>query len=80
MMTAFGCSGGNGGFGGSGGKGGGGRGGHSLGIAYVGSAPATSGVTYTLGTPGKGGLGADMAHNGADGEAKNTLEFPAAMP
>jgi hypothetical protein len=29
---------------------------------------------------GMGGLGADMTMNGALGEAKNTLEFPAAAP
>lgn len=74
------CNGGAGGSGGSGGQGGGGRGGHSIGIAYVGTPPATSGITFSLGTPGKGGPGADIAHNGADGEAKNTLEFQTTTP
>lgn len=74
------CAGGAGGSGGTGGQGGGGRGGHSLGIAFMGKAAPTSGVSVTLGMAGAGGLGGDMSGNGAAGEAKNTLEFPAATP
>lgn len=50
-----GCTGGEGGDGGYGGFGGGGRGGHSIGIAYTGSSPVTSGVLISTGTPGQGG-------------------------
>lgn len=80
IMIPPGCPGGYGGFGGTGGQGGGGRGGHSLGIAFMGKAAPTSGVSITLGMAGAGGLGADMSGDGAAGEAKNTLEFPAATP
>jgi len=55
-----GCDGGKGGKGGDGGNGGGGRGGHSIGIAYVGNAPAvTKGVSFELGLEGPGGQGGD---------------------
>ncbi|MDC3961477.1 PGRS family protein [Polyangium jinanense] len=54
-----GCHGGNGGNGGDGGHGGGGRGGHSIGIAYVGNAPAATGVSFEIGLEGPGGQGDD---------------------
>jgi hypothetical protein len=75
-ITSKACSGGEGGAGGTGGKGGGGRGGHSLGIAFTGAPPQTDGVTITTGTPGKGGPGADMAGQGADGVKADTQAFP----
>jgi hypothetical protein len=51
----MGCSGGLGGDGGVGGPGGGGQGGHSLGVAFIGSAPVLMGTTVTFGAAGKGG-------------------------
>ncbi|MDI1480233.1 hypothetical protein [Polyangium sp. y55x31] len=54
-----GCPGGNGGKGGSGGHGGGGHGGHSIGIAFVGQAPAATGVSFEIGLEGPGGQGGD---------------------
>jgi hypothetical protein len=74
-----GCDGGPGGFGGLGGKGGGGRGGHSLGIAFTGVAPTSPGKII-VGAGGLGGPGVNMTHDGAPGEAKETLEIPAATP
>lgn len=73
--TSKACSGGEGGAGGFGGKGGGGRGGHSLGIAYTGDAPPIDGVTITTGTPGKGGAGAAMPGQGADGAKADAQAF-----
>jgi hypothetical protein len=71
------CDGGNGGQGGFGGKGGGGRGGHAIGIAYTGmSMPDTKGVTFTKGTPGAGGKGADAMHDGAAGVQADAQAFP----
>jgi hypothetical protein len=71
------CDGGNGGQGGTGGKGGGGRGGHAIGIAYTGtSMPTTKGVTFTQGTPGAGGKGADAMHNGDPGIQADVQAFP----
>jgi len=78
MSTLKGCSGGEGGSGGLGGKGGGGRGGHSVGIAFTGSAP-TPPANVKLGTPGVGGIGADMTFDGMAGEAAKSLEM-ATMP
>jgi len=71
------CAGGQGGQGGFGGKGGGGRGGPSVGIAFTGTGPAMEGGSITLGTPGKGGAGADVAGAGADGAKIDTLEVSA---
>jgi hypothetical protein len=72
------CDGGKGGQGGTGGKGGGGRGGHAIGIASTGAAlPSTKGVTFTKGTPGKGGTGAaDMMHDGDPGVQADVQVFP----
>ncbi|WP_129349798.1 PGRS family protein [Sorangium cellulosum] len=68
-----GCSGGPGGKGGNGGNGGGGLGGHSLGIAYRGKPPPSSGFTVETGEAGPGGTGAD--DSGAAGVKADTLEF-----
>jgi hypothetical protein len=78
--TATACAGGNGGQGGPGGSGGGGLGGHSIGIAFLGSAPATDGVTITVGDAGLGGEGGDMNKDiaGAPGQACAILDFGAA--
>jgi hypothetical protein len=73
--TVAGCAGGQGGQGGFGGKGGGGRGGLSAGIVYKGTAPVMEGGSIKMGTPGKGGPGADMAGAGADGVQAETLEL-----
>lgn len=71
------CAGGQGGQGGLGGKGGGGRGGHSLGIAYLGTAPSTVGATIQTGAAGEGGLGADMVSGtgGQPGVKSDTQAF-----
>lgn len=69
------CDGGKGGVGGFGGKGGGGRGGHSVGIAFLGTQPTATNVTYNLGTAGQGGPGADAAGQGAPGTQQNLLEL-----
>ena len=74
--TQKGCAGGEGGPGGTGGKGGGGRGGHSLGIAFQGSAPPSDSVTIVVGKAGQGGVGADVAGQGANGVASPTQAFP----
>jgi hypothetical protein len=76
MNTLNACRGGDGGQGGFGGKGCGGRGGHSLGIAYTGAEPLTDGATADLGAPGLGGVGADVAGQGADGVRATTQKFP----
>lgn len=55
VSNAGGCAGGDGGAGGNGGPGGGGGGGPSIGIAYFGTKPTTTAVTFTLGTAGAGG-------------------------
>jgi hypothetical protein len=73
--TLKGCTGGEGGPGGFGGKGGGGRGGHSIGIAFSGSEPKIDDATYTLGSPGAGGAGLDMATNGGPGVAAEKQSF-----
>jgi hypothetical protein len=71
------CDGGNGGQGGTGGKGGGGRGGHTIGIAYTGmSMPSTESVTFTKGTSGAGGKGADAMLDGAAGVQADMQAFP----
>jgi hypothetical protein len=71
------CDGGKGGQGGQGDKGGGGRGGHAIGIAYTGtSMPSTEGVTFTRGTPGPGGKGADAMHDGDPGVQADVQVFP----
>lgn len=71
------CPGGPGGQGGAGGLGGNGAGGHSIGIAYTGmSMPSTEGVTFTKGTPGAGGKGADAMHDGAAGVQADVQAFP----
>ncbi len=66
-------AGGEGGAGGAGGGGGGGGGGAVVGI-YIGggASPATSGNTYTMGTPGAGGKGAGAANGGAAGKSENS--------
>jgi hypothetical protein len=75
--TSDACNGGKGGQGGFGGKGGGGRGGHAIGIAYTGmSMPDPKGVTFTKGTPGAGGKGADAMHDGAAGVQADAQAFP----
>jgi hypothetical protein len=48
-----------------------------LGIAFTGTAPVREGGSITLGTPGKGGAGADAAGMGADGAAAETMEMSA---
>jgi hypothetical protein len=50
------CTGGGGGRGGHAGPGGGGAGGHSIGVAFVGTAPTTTLSTITAGAPGNAGL------------------------
>jgi hypothetical protein len=73
-----GCDGGKGGPGGDGGPGGGGRGGHSIGLAYVGTAPAIDTKSITLGTSGMGGPGGNenlKGNAGASGVATATQEF-----
>jgi hypothetical protein len=54
-----GYSGGRGGKGGKGGNGGAGGGGPSLAIAWFQTAPKTEAMTFNVGTPGAGGVGAD---------------------
>ncbi|WP_438018930.1 hypothetical protein WMF18_07540 [Sorangium sp. So ce315] len=72
-----GCKGGRGGKGGDGGHGGGGLGGHSLGIAYLGKAPPSTGlIEVTLGDPGQGGTGPDSAMAEA-GKAAERQQFTA---
>ncbi|WP_437585617.1 PGRS family protein [Sorangium sp. So ce1000] len=68
-----GCAGGPGGKGGNGGIGGGGIGGHSLGIAFHGTPPPTSGLTITTGEPGPGGNG--DGDSAATGIKADTQEF-----
>jgi len=70
-----GCAGGKGGVGGPGGKGGGGTGGHAIGIAATGKAPPPSGVVFTQGTPGMGGLGEGAMGNGAMGKVADCWSF-----
>ncbi|WP_437737322.1 PGRS family protein [Sorangium sp. So ce1335] len=70
-----GCAGGPGGTGGRGGIGGGGLGGHALGIAHVGAAPPTDGVTFAVGEAGAGGVGADEEHSGAPGLKADAMAF-----
>ena len=55
LATYAGGSGGPGGTGGLGGPGGGGEGGHSLGIAFLGTAPTLFSTSSSFGAPGKGG-------------------------
>jgi hypothetical protein len=76
--TSDACNGGKGGQGGFGGKGGGGRGGHAIGIAYTGmSMPSTESVTFTKGTSGAGGKGADaMLGGAAEGVQADMQAFP----
>ncbi|APR75130.1 Endoglucanase [Minicystis rosea] len=72
------CPGGKGGTGGTGGKGGGGLGGHSLGLAFTGKAPSTTGWTATPGSKGPGGVGDSANSNmsdGATGLACKSLDF-----
>jgi hypothetical protein len=77
LSTLKACVGGKGGQGGFGGKGGGGRGGPSVGIAYTFTAPVIEGTqgSIMLGTPGKGGAGADMSGAGADGTKAEMLDL-----
>lgn len=74
------CDGGEGGLGAPGGHGGGGRGGDSIGIAYLDEDQLVvgEGVTFTLGEPGKGGLGVleDPTTAASDGFAAETFRFP----
>ncbi|AUX42233.1 hypothetical protein SOCE26_036610 [Sorangium cellulosum] len=70
-----GCAGGPGGTGGRGGTGGGGLGGHAIGIAHVGAAPPTEGVTFAVGKAGAGGIGADAEHSGAPGVKADAMAF-----
>lgn len=69
--SAPGCNGGRGGKGGNGGHGGGGLGGHSVGIVYandMGFNREDIDAEFTLGTPGKGGLGAGPTLPGTTGD------------
>lgn len=77
--SKVGCFGGDGGYGGDGGGGGGGRGGHSIGIAYRGARPDTTGLLITAGAPGQGGAGGfNNPTGGGDWGISSTgpLEFP----
>jgi hypothetical protein len=73
------CSGGAGGTGGLGGAGGGGRGGPSVGLAYEGAAPDTSGATIvtadTASLGGPGGNGDTQANAGAEGILEPTQDY-----
>lgn len=72
------CSGGAGGSGGLGGSGGGGRGGASLGLAYVGTAPAVSPDDVTVAAaPAAGGTAGTGATAGAAGLVAVSEAFPA---
>jgi hypothetical protein len=77
------CDGGKGGKGGDAGPGGGGLGGHSIGIAFTGTAPATTKVVLNPGVAGPGGLAGAMnmspGTKGADGQACQTLNFDNGM-
>ncbi len=68
-----------GGTGGLGGAGGGGRGGPSVGLAYVGAAPDTSGVTVviadTASLGGPGGNGDAQGNAGAEGIVEPTQDY-----
>ncbi|MBI4699808.1 MAG: PGRS family protein [Deltaproteobacteria bacterium] len=68
------CPGGMGGTGGPGGPGGGGLGGHSLGIAYVGTAPVETGVSIGTGNAGAGGPGKGGGA-GKPGQKAGRLDF-----
>ncbi len=74
------CDGGKGGTGGKGGPGGGGQGGHSIGIAYVGTAPTQVGkVVVKVGNLGAGGLGGNASiqmNDGDHGAAVEQQVFP----
>ncbi len=74
-MTSMACSGGKGGKGGTGGRGGGGRGGPSIGVAYTGAKPITTGATITVGNPGKGGAGDGGAGAGKEGVSQPAQAF-----
>ncbi len=71
------CPGGSGGNGGPGGPGGGGQGGHSVGIAFIGTAPDISATTTVApGSPGAKGVGGNPGMNdGVPGLACKTLDF-----
>jgi hypothetical protein len=73
------CGGGDGGRGGDAGPGGGGLGGHSIGIAFTGTAPATTKVVLNPGVAGPGGVAGAMnmspGTKGDDGQACPTLNF-----
>lgn len=73
----FGCAGGKGGDGGNGGTGGGGEGGHSVGIAYLGTAPDTTEATLFTGQAGTGGNGDGVndSTKGEKGTAKDVQPF-----
>ncbi|MCK6591835.1 MAG: PGRS family protein, partial [Polyangiaceae bacterium] len=75
-----GCDGGPGGRGGDGGYGGGGLGGPSIGIAFVGTAPAQRGVTFHLGEGGRGGLAPTASGSGDDGLVTNSIELVRTEP
>ena len=69
-LVKDGCAGGAGGQGGTGGLSGAGAGGHSIGIAYMGTAPPADGVTITIGIAG-------LSEGAAtDGVAQETQAFP----
>jgi hypothetical protein len=73
-----------GGKGGRGGPGGGGLGGHSIGIAFLGTAPVQTGGSIGVpGTPGAGGPGAGADPTpeamGAKGIACKTINFSEPM-
>jgi hypothetical protein len=75
-----GCDGGPGGKGGDGGNGGGGLGGPSIGIAFVGDAPAQSRVTFELGKGGRGGLAPTASGSGEDGLVTSSIELIRSEP
>lgn len=75
-----GCDGGPGGRGGDGGYGGGGLGGPSIGIAFVGAAPAQRSVTFELGEGGRGGLAPTSSGAGEDGLVTSSIELIRSEP
>jgi hypothetical protein len=73
------CAGRAGGTGGNGGQGGGGTGGHSVGITFKGTAPVTTGITFTpppANAAGVGGKSAVGKMDGASGVVQDVLEIP----
>ena len=71
------CGGGKGGDGGSGGTGAGGSGGHAVGLAFIGMAPDTTGLSVDVSSaaPGTGGTGGLPSGMGATGSVAETQMF-----